>query len=227
MCIRDRAKPIESKFIAQFFSEIANSSSINIMIYQFQSIKAPKEDCANAFAMNSLREKIFISDSILKNMIIDELKALLLHEIGHLKNRHLSKQQRLTMCVLLLYLFVVLIPFIGLNLLADFYSVRENEVISFILFISSLAVMIIGTIAYYKYVICSKVTPFLRNQEKEADEFVIKCGVEPHVLISVLQKLHCLNHSSSLKKLAEMFSTHPSLENRIKYINEFAKSMGS
>jgi len=222
-----RAKPIENKCIAQFFSEIANSNNINIKIYQFQSLKSPKEDCANVFAMNSLRAKIFISDYILKNMIIDELKALLLHEIGHLKNRHLSKQQRLTMWGFLLYLIVVLIPLTGLNLLADLYSARENEFISMVLFISSLAVMIMGTIAYYKYVICLKVIPFLKNQEKEADAYVIKCGVEPHVLISALQKIYYLNdYSSYSKKLVEVFSTHPSLENRIKYINQFAESMG-
>jgi len=66
----------------------------------------------------------------------------------------------------------------------------------------------------------------LKLHERHADEYVIKSGINPDVLISALTKLHNLNDEpKSLSKLEEKFSTHPSLENRIKYINEFAKSM--
>jgi len=66
-----------------------------------------------------------------------------------------------------------------------------------------------------------------RKHEKEADEYVIKSGIEPQIYISALKKAYNLDDKpESLGNLEEKLSTHPSLENRIKYINEFAESMG-
>jgi len=66
-----------------------------------------------------------------------------------------------------------------------------------------------------------------RTDEKEADEYVIKSGIKPRMYISALRKLYLLDdYPESLRTHEEKLSTHPSLENRIKYINEFAESMG-
>ena len=64
---------------------------------------------------------------------------------------------------------------------------------------------------------------YYRKQEKQADEFVLKIGVHPEVLISALLKLGRLNHMvPKLKKLDERFQTHPSMARRIEQIEKIS-----
>lgn len=221
-----KPKPVESEEGSKLFSEIINKHNIaKARLYEFPSIK---EKYANAIATDALTSKIFIADYLFKNININEFKAIIFHEIGHLKYRHIIKQQERELILSLFYALFITIPFLGLNTLAELYFIRVNESIYNLMRIASQVVVGLGIIIFFGYYGVLKTPSISRKQEKEADEFVLKNGIEPQVYISALEKLYSLDDSPvSLGKLEEKLSTHPSLENRIKYINEFAKSMGS
>jgi len=218
-----KSRPIENKIVLELFSKIINNHNIaNAKLYEFSSTK---EKYANAIVTNVMTAKIFISDYFLQNISIDELEAIILHEIGHLKHQHIFKQQKRDFLWSLLTALVVITPILGLSTLAELYHGKIHEFIYYAMRNASFVLVPFGILLFFRNVFTT--TYNSREHEKEADAFVIKHGVEPHVLISALKKLHYLNDEpESLSKYEEKLSTHPSLENRIKYINEFAESMG-
>jgi len=225
-------KPIENEEVLTLVSKLTFNHNIkNVKILEFQ---APVRGEGHAFLIKGLTNKIFISNHILSNFNRNELEAILMHEIGHIKLHHIFKQKTVDFLLYLFSISIFAILFVVVGVVKNIFNWGEHEFIisvALVLFVYLAGVIIKG----YSFNYDGMFTFFncIRKHEKEADEFVIKNGVEPQVLVSALQKLHTLFVSPvldttpiSFKKIAKKLSTHPSLENRIKYINEFAESMG-
>ena len=60
---------------------------------------------------------------------------------------------------------------------------------------------------------------FSRIQERQADKYVIKSGIDINTYISALRKIAMLNDAmTKTNKFDDKFQTHPSLEKRISWL---------
>ncbi|MDG1324927.1 MAG: M48 family metallopeptidase [Opitutales bacterium] len=155
--------------------------------------------------------RIVLYDTLIKQMSIEEIEAVLAHEVGHYKMGHIPK--RLVMS------FVMGLAGFGLMgyLLesAWFYSGLGLDVS----LISSLSPLIIGlslTLGFFTYWLTPVSNLFSRKHEFEADHFakIAVGGEEP--LISALRKLYVENLSHPLPHplMAGFHYSHPTLLER-------------
>jgi len=216
-----KPKTVKNKNLKEMIKQLIESHNCaNIQFFEYPS---EKEKTANAFYVDKPNKKIMISDYLAKKLESEEIKAILLHEIAHAKQT--PKSKNFTGSFLgsfALYLLGLGAYFITVIFLHNNIIVRMFEGISITLMISSTILSIYDLIFYVLNLL-----RISRTDEKEADEYVIKSGIKPRMYISALRKLYLLDdYPESLRTHEEKLSTHPSLENRIKYINEFAESMG-
>ncbi|MDG0964129.1 MAG: M48 family metallopeptidase [Opitutales bacterium] len=155
--------------------------------------------------------RIVLYDTLIKQMSIEEIEAVLAHEVGHYKMGHIPK--RLVMS------FVMGLAGFGLMgyLLesAWFYSGLGLDVS----LISSLSPLIIGlslTLGFFTFWLTPVSNLFSRKHEFEADHFakIAVGGEEP--LISALRKLYVENLSHPLPHplMAGFHYSHPTLLER-------------
>jgi len=155
--------------------------------------------------------RIVLYDTLIKQMSIEEIEAVLAHEVGHYKMGHIPK--RLVMS------FVMGLAGFGLMgyLLesAWFYTGLDLDAS----LVSSLSPLLIGlslTLGFLTYWLSPVSNLFSRKHEFEADDFAKKAvgGAEP--LISALRKLYVENLSHPLPHpvMASFHYSHPTLLER-------------
>ena len=133
---------------------------------------------------------ILIAPSLLENLNDKEIEAVILHEIGHVKNMHL-----------IFYLFFIL----GYLIFSDFFILLfkflmssfdsflyifiylNNKIIVSSLVITSL--FLIFFFLYFRYAFGI----FSRNFERQADIYALKYGFSPDPLVSSFDKLSILS----------------------------------
>lgn len=175
---------------------------------QFYQWPTKGKKIANALVVGLVNPKVLISDYYLENAEPAEIEAIIAHEVGHLKHKHLLKR--------LLYLVGGICELIFVGALLEWYENYTGKEINVYL---GLAILL-GPFLFY---ISLGLLKYYRHQEKKADEFALKIGVQPEVMITALLKLARLNHmTTKLKKLDERFQTHPSTARRIAQIEKIS-----
>jgi STE24 endopeptidase len=155
--------------------------------------------------------RIVLYDTLINQMSIEEIEAVLAHEVGHYKMGHIPKR--------LIMSFVIGLGVFGLMgylLQSDwFYSGLRLDAS----LVSSLSPLIIGlsmTLGFFTYWLTPVSNLFSRKHEFEADDFAKKAvgGAEP--LISALRKLYVENLSHPLPHplMAGFHYSHPTLLER-------------
>jgi STE24 endopeptidase len=155
--------------------------------------------------------RIVLYDTLIKQMSIEEIEAVLAHEVGHYKMGHIPKRLVISFVMglagfgLMGYLLESEWFYIGLALDASL--------------VSSLSPLIIGlsmTLGFLTYWLSPVSNLFSRKHEFEADDFAKKAvgGAEP--LISALRKLYVENLSHPLPHpvMAGFHYSHPTLLER-------------
>ena len=173
---------------------------------------------ANAFATgpNKNHSLVAVSTELLRNFNEDEIKGVLAHEIGHIKNGDM-----ITMTILeaILNTFVYFFAEIIASLIAD----KEERFKHFILSIGFQIVfgLFASMIAMW----------FSRHREYKADESSVILNGK-NGLKNALYKLSQIGQPLPAKEkafgifgfgagLTKLFASHPSIEKRIKHIEEF------
>ncbi|MDL4842390.1 M48 family metallopeptidase [Aquibacillus rhizosphaerae] len=177
----------------------------NVQLYTWPT---KKKKIANALVTGFTKKKqIYISDYMLENMTIEQVKAILAHEIGHIKKKHLWKRLG---CIALVMSMIT-----GLGFGMEWY---ENHVATIPIWIGItliIGALVIGFGIIFRYV--------SRVHEKEADAYVLKLNIDYRNFASALLKLAELNHmTTKMGKLDESFQTHPSIARRVHWIIEQA-----
>ena len=155
--------------------------------------------------------RIVLYDTLIKQMSIEEIEAVLAHEVGHYKMGHIPKS--------LVMAFVMGLGGFGLMgyLLESewFYTGLQLDTS----LVSSLSPLIIGlslTLGFFTYWLTPISNFFSRKHEFEADDFAKKAvgGADP--LISALRKLYVENLSHPLPHplMAGFHYSHPTLLER-------------
>ena len=167
-------------------------------------------------------KRIVLYDTLIKQLSTEELTAVLAHEIGHYKKKHILKRFLLMIPVEFLVLFV-------LNILANIPSLYEGFGFYQINTIGIQSVQFIGlflSIILYGSVqeIFSPLFNILsRKDEYEADNFAAELTGNPDYLINALIKLNSENLSDLIpSKLYAFWNySHPTLIERIINLKKF------
>lgn len=161
-------------------------------------------------------KRIVLYDTLIKQLSTEELTAVLAHEIGHYKKKHILKRFLLMIPVEFLVLFI-------LNILANIPSLYEGFGFYQINTIGIQSVQFIGlflSIILYGSVqeIFSPLFNILsRKDEYEADNFAAELTGNPDYLANALIKLNSENLSDLIpSKLYAFWNySHPTLIERI------------
>ncbi|MFC1952346.1 M48 family metallopeptidase [Chloroflexota bacterium] len=171
---------------------------------------------ANAFFTGFGRTKrIALFDTLINKHTIQELVAVLAHEIGHYKKRHILWGMLIGIAHngLILYLLSVLLGSTGLY---QAFYMDHISIYTGLLFFSLLYTPVEMFLSLALHM-------FSRRNEYEADRFAIQTTGEPESLVEALRKLHSDNLSNLTPHPFYVFLnySHPTLLQRIQAIRRY------
>jgi STE24 endopeptidase len=159
-------------------------------------------------------KRIVLFDTLIEQMSQDEILAVLAHEVGHWKKRHVLKSIVLseTMAFCGLFLAFHLISWDGLPGLIDLPQASFYARVIIIGFVGSLVMFPLTPIFSY----------LSRRKEREADRYASELTHHPEYLASSLVKLSRENLSNLHPHplYAKVYYSHPPVVERIRHLRE-------
>lgn len=170
---------------------------------------------SNAFFTGFGKNKrIALYDTLIEKHSIDEILAILAHEIGHFKKKHILRSQILSIVHSGIMLYLLSIFLFDSKLFQAFYM-TQTPVYAGLLFFGLLYTPV-------NMVLSILMNIWSRKNEFEADAFALKTIGEPESMISALKKLSENNLSNLTPHRFYVFMnySHPPLLKRIKALRE-------
>jgi len=170
---------------------------------------------SNAFFTGFGKNKrIALFDTLIENHTTEELVAVLAHEIGHYKKKHIVKN----MGISILHtgvMFALLSIFLQVPALFDAFFMDQMSVYAGLLFFGLLYSPIETVLGIVMQMLS-------RKHEYEADEFAAKTTEQPEEMVNVLKKLSKDNLSNLTPHPFYVFLnySHPPVLQRIRAIRE-------
>lgn len=204
----NKQTPLEQGELRNGIEEFAASTGFRLKdIYVIDGSKRSTK--ANAyFSGFGSRKRIVLYDTLLSELTNGEIIAVLAHETGHYRKKHILKALVLSVIMTGLMLFLF-------SLVAG--SSRLPAVLGAENYGFHLALLVFGILYSPVSVLTGVLTNFLsRKKEYEADEFV-KENYDPSLLASALKKLSVKNLSDMMPHPAYVFFyySHPPLLRRL------------
>ena len=168
---------------------------------------------SNAFFTGFGRNKrIALFDTLIKKHTVSELVAVLAHEIGHHKKKHIL-QGTIINILHTGVLFFVLSIFLGSPGLYDAFYMEQQSIYSGIVFFGLLYTPL-------EMVLSVMMHALSRKNEYEADRFAAQTIQHPQHLVQALKKLHAGNLSNLMPHPFYVFLnySHPPLLQRMRAI---------
>ena len=216
-------------FIPMFFkySPIKDPSLKNSILRLADKAKVPVTDvCKIDFSSKTVKanaalvglgstRKVVLADTLIDEFDLDETEAVVAHEFGHLKYKHIWKLLFLS-GVSILAGFFLLKSFSAILLKASGASdLTDPRLLPLIFLLSSIFSVLIMPIHNF----------FSRILEEEADTFALELTGEPGAFVSVMKKLAVTNLAdtdpSRIRKI--FFYNHPPISERIKMAEVWRK----
>jgi STE24 endopeptidase len=163
-------------------------------------------------------KKIVFYDTLLEKLNEHEIVAVLAHEMGHFRLKHIFKM--LVGSVLQTgFMFYLLSLFLGNTQLSEAFSMAETSIYSSLVFFGFLYSPI-------NLLISISFNYFSRKNEFEADNYAGRTIVSPDLLIQSLKKLSQANLSNLTPHPAMVFLhySHPPVLSRIEQLRQFNRS---
>lgn len=200
------------QLLQQLIHELGLSFSPQLGIYSTQSM--------NAFATGPTpkRSLIALSSSLIHKLNRQELKSVIAHELGHILNGDMVTMSLLQGTI---QSFVFFISRITASLLTRRLQRRSYLLYFMITFICEVILVFLGTMV---------ISAFSRRREYKADRFSAET-TSPDTMISALQCLDTFSEEdqrmshlmiSNKRRKFSLFSTHPSIQNRISALKKFS-----
>jgi STE24 endopeptidase len=170
---------------------------------------------SNAFFTGFGRlRKIVLFDTLIQHLAEPELEAVLAHEIGHFKKRHIPKMLAASALGSLAGFYLLS----GLAKQAWFYQsfgFRPGNIVPALLLFALLS----GVVTFWISPIAHR---WSRRYEYEADAFAAQVMAEPHSLIGALRKLNERNLSNLTPHplYSRFYYSHPTLLERERALTE-------
>jgi STE24 endopeptidase len=205
----NKFEPVENKHLEQQIETLMGKVGLRVKgVFKMDASKRSKH--TNAYFTGVGRSKrIVLFDTLLQSHGEEEILAVLAHEIGHWKKRHVLRQ----------LLFVEIVSLAGLYAAARFLDwPLLYETFGFQDAIPYVGLLLIGTgfslIGYFVHPLESAIS---RKFEREADDFSLRLMKEPAPLIKALKRLATENLSNLNPHpfYAWYYYSHPPLAERI------------
>ena len=151
---------------------------------------------------------VFLTDSLLSNFTADELEAVVAHEFGHIKYRHILAYLVFSLGYLVFYIFLYI------RFLPTIDKLHIGNTL--IAFLSA----IVTLLAFYTYFIFI-FRHLSRRFERQADLYAVDSTGRPEVFKRALIKLAAINYiPRRAPRLAELVRTHPSVSRRLEFVDK-------
>ena len=176
--------------------ELASQAGVKVRKVQVKRSAAP-----NAFA--DLANNVGVTTRLKRDFPPEEVRAILAHEIGHLRHRHVRRGFALSLLFLGAWL--------GLWFSLDGWVKTHTSEGVYALWNSPLwGLFVIPLLAR------AALGRGSRRRELEADRFAVEAVGDPEIVASALRRVHTLSGTPGrLRPEDELLSTHPSLARRI------------
>ncbi|MCP4340506.1 MAG: M48 family metallopeptidase [Desulfobulbaceae bacterium] len=163
--------------------------------------------------------KIVFYDTLLEKLNDAEIVAVLAHEMGHFKLRHIFKML-IASIIQTGLMFYFLSLFLGNTQLSEAFSMVETSIYSSLVFFGFLYSPINLLISIFFNFIS-------RKNEFEADNYAARTTVSPDLLIQSLKKLCQANLSNLTPHPAMVFIhySHPPVLSRIEQLRQFNRNL--
>ena len=162
-------------------------------------------------------KRIALFDTLIKNHSTEELVAVLAHEIGHFKKKHILVSMALSM-VNLGVVFYLLSLFMNNRMLFDAFFMQQTSVYASLLFFMLLYSPV-------EFILSILMQMLSRRNEYEADRFAVNTYRHGAVLSDALKKLSRQNLSNLTPHPFNVFLnySHPPVLQRVRRIAEAAR----
>lgn len=170
---------------------------------KIRGVRIQKTEVINASA--SLWRIVTINEGLLEKLPEEEVKAIIAHEVGHIRFQHVPKG-------ILLSLALQVPLFFGYYSFAEWLDdTYKISLFGFGIFANMLISMLILPIVSWQK----------RKAERQADRFAMETIGSREIVERALVAIHTLNEAPhELVKFDEVLSSHPSLKNRIASLRE-------
>ncbi|NTU59143.1 MAG: M48 family metallopeptidase [Chlorobiaceae bacterium] len=173
---------------------------------------------ANAFFTGFGKNKrIALFDTLIRNHSTEELVAVLAHEIGHFKKKHILMSMGLSMLNLGVVLYLLSL-FMNNRMLFDAFYMQERSVYASLIFF----MLLYSPVEFILSVLMQMLS---RRNEYEADLFAVTTYAKGRTLASALRKLSRQNLSNLTPHPFYVFMnySHPPVLQRVRRIEDTAR----
>ena len=209
-----KVKPIDNHSLILRIKNLATDAGLKVEnVYSFDMSKNTKKANA-AFTGLGKTKRIILGDTLLENYTEDEIETVVAHEVGHYKNKHITKN----------IIIGTISSFATLFIIAKLYEVS----LSWFEFDYSSQIAALPLLTLWSMIIGLLTTPIgniiSRRFEYEADRYSIESTKKPLSFVKTLKKLTDQNIGDKEPHpfVEWFFYSHPSINNRITEIEKFS-----
>ncbi len=206
-------KPVANREIEDRINSLCEKTGVKVQgIFEFDMSKNTKKANA-AFTGLGKSKRIILGDTLLEKFSPEEIEMVFAHEMGHYKKRHILKLMSVS----------VIMTFAGLYLTSLLYS----DTLGFFGFSSVSEIAALPLLFLYLSLFGLITTPvssiLSRKYEWEADTFALETTLDRKSFISAMEKLADQNLADKTpnKVIEFLFHSHPSIDKRIKFAENF------
>jgi len=207
----NKFEPIENKALERRVGTLMGKMGLHVEgVFQMDASKRSKHTNAYFTGMGK-NKRIVLFDTLLVSHTEEEVLAVLAHEIGHWKKKHLL-QEIILLEILSLVIFYFASKCLDWRLLYQTFGFQESTAHAFIgLF---LAGVLISPLGFFAHPLESAI---FRRFEREADDFVLDLMKTPEPICSTLKRLAAdnLENLTPHPLYAWFYYSHPPLVERI------------
>jgi STE24 endopeptidase len=215
MPLFNKFKPLEEGELKSAILEYAESIKFPVQnVYVMDGSRRSSK--SNAFFTGFGRHKrIALFDTLIKQHSVSELLAVLAHEMGHYKKKHilLSLILGILQTGLMLYLLSIFISYQGLF---DAFYMEHTSVYAGLIFFA----LLYSPLDFFMGMLMQMVS---RKNETAADRFAVETTGNPRAMVDALKKLSAHNLTNLTPHPFYVFLnySHPPVMQRINDINRF------
>ena len=215
MPLFNKFEPLEDGELKEAINDFAASENFELQgVFKMDGSKRSSK--ANAFFTGfGKNRRIVLFDTLIESMSTEELVAVLAHEMGHCKKKHISKQ--LIVSVFSMGLVFYLIQVMLKNpALFEAYQVKDLSIYASLVFIAPLLEPVNYAVSIFTSILS-------RKYEYEADAYSAEKYGKPEKLVTALKTLSRDNLSNLTPHPLEVFTeySHPPLKDRIRALQQF------
>ena len=215
MPLFNKFEPLEDGELKEAINDFAAKEDFALQgVFKMDGSKRSSK--ANAFFTGfGKNRRIVLFDTLIESMSTEELVAVLAHEMGHCKKKHITKQLVISLLSMGLVFFLIQTMLNNVGLF-EAYKVENLSVYASLVFIAPLLEPINYLVSIFSSVLS-------RKHEYEADAYSAEKYGKPEKLVTALKTLSRDNLSNLTPHPWEVFTeySHPPLKDRIKALNSF------